>query len=569
MNSWWTAAILTVMGLAVSNAVGAPSNSGLAAELGCAYCHNDLPRQSALRELAPDLSAAGLRYRPAYLFEFLRNPVKVRQHLGRARMPDFHLSETEALSLVAFLERQRTIPGSWPELPPGLSAGQEWGRSELSPERLAQVRTESLVCLACHTLKDNGGHRAVEWANVGFRLQADWVKRYLVDPSMFGVSPTTMPALFYRLSTDGKHFEEITDRPAERIRLLVDYLFSLNQKDAPVLEQKFTVAKATFPAASAELGEALFRSQNCAACHRHHAISPTIEDAGPDLRGELSRVNPGWLTNYLRHPTAIRPFGYRPGSGNRMPDFHLTDQETREFIDYLTVAAPTQPPFNSSYQPQKSSAFTRNKAKLLLVEKLACLGCHRLGNQGGQIGPDLTQARLRLQPWYVHAMITNPRALNPRTIMPQLPLTAENAQLITDFLLQQDLPWESSHYLSPVNTPLIPFQANTAPGPLARDTYRTLCAICHGSDGQGDGFNSPFLPRPPTAHANPIYMSTRPDDTLYDGIAGGGAILNKSAYMPPWGHTLRPDQIKGLVAYMRTLCRCQPPAWSSDNETHR
>ena len=60
-------------------------------------------------------------------------------------------------------------------------------------------------------------------------------------------------------------------------------------------------------------------------------------------------------------------------------------------------------------------------------------------------------------------------------------------------------------------------------------------------------------------------MSFRPDDTLYDGIASGGAILNKSHFMPAWGETLSATEIKSLVAYMRSLCRCEGPGWSRDN----
>ena len=85
--------------------------SRLIADLGCAQCHSELPVHGTFRELTPDLGSAGLRYQPAYLFEFLQNPVKVRPHLGRARMPDFHLSQEEALALAAFPETQRTVSG--------------------------------------------------------------------------------------------------------------------------------------------------------------------------------------------------------------------------------------------------------------------------------------------------------------------------------------------------------------------------------------------------------------------------------------------------------------------------
>ena len=57
-------------------------------------------------------------------------------------------------------------------------------------------------------------------------------------------------------------------------------------------------------------------------------------------------------------------------------------------------------------------------------------------------------------------------------------------------------------------------------------------------------------------------MSTRPDDTLFDGISAGGFILNRSARMPPFGEMLSRDQIWGLVRYLRELCRCEGPRWS-------
>src|SRR4026207_1366585 len=89
----------------------------LLGELGCVQCHFDPKISSSLRERTPDLSSAGLRYNSAYLFDYLQNPVKVRRHLGRARMPDFRFSEKEALALTAFLEQQRQASGLWPDLP--------------------------------------------------------------------------------------------------------------------------------------------------------------------------------------------------------------------------------------------------------------------------------------------------------------------------------------------------------------------------------------------------------------------------------------------------------------------
>ena len=99
--------------------------------------------------------------------------------------------------------------------------------------------------------------------------------------------------------------------------------------------------------------------------------------------------------------------------------------------------------------------------------------------------------------------------------------------------------------------------------------YTAQCAPCHGVQGAGDGFNAPFLPVAPTAHADSAAMSQRPDDTLYDGIHAGGWILGKSHRMPAFGASLDHGEKRALVAYIRTLCRCQGPAWSRDGRRGR
>src|SRR5262249_49740683 len=153
-------------------------------------------------------------------------------------------------------------------------------------------------CLGCHTLGGQGGNRAVEWSNVSFRLQPDWVREYLIEPRRFGVAPTNMPALFYRLTDDQQRFEALVARPAERIQLLTDYLFSMNRDKREALDKEFAAARAKFPQANAALGEAIFRSQNCAACHRNKSISPLPAGAAPLLTQEARRVTEGWLTDY-------------------------------------------------------------------------------------------------------------------------------------------------------------------------------------------------------------------------------------------------------------------------------
>ncbi|MCG8603595.1 hypothetical protein MJD09_01160, partial [bacterium] len=97
--------------LICSEALGVPQARSpaevLISELGCVGCHLGLPDSTDIRDVSPDLSDAGLRFNPAYLFAYLQNPTKVRPYIWPTRMPDFKFSPEEALALTLYLETQR------------------------------------------------------------------------------------------------------------------------------------------------------------------------------------------------------------------------------------------------------------------------------------------------------------------------------------------------------------------------------------------------------------------------------------------------------------------------------
>jgi cytochrome c oxidase cbb3-type subunit 3 len=86
--------------------------------------------------------------------------------------------------------------------------------------------------------------------------------------------------------------------------------------------------------------------------------------------------------------------------------------------------------------------------------------------------------------------------------------------------------------------------------------YGQICATCHGQSGKGDGPGAAALNPKPRDHTDKEYMSKLTDDDLFKVIKNGGASVGKSPLMPPWGSTLKDDQIKDVIAYVRTLC-CQ------------
>jgi mono/diheme cytochrome c family protein len=216
--------------------------------------------------------------------------------------------------------------------------------------------------------------------------------------------------------------------------------------------------------------------------------------------------------------------------------------------------------------------FDQAKAATLLRDRLPCLGCHTLDGKGGKLAPELSTVRTRRDPAYIARVVMDPQGTVPGSLMPQTPMPAEWRALVVRYLggdsnmlaATSGAPMTvapasgGSVTLRPVSAP----PADTSGGAL----YARFCTGCHGTQGKGDGPNAASLPIPPARHASRDAMSARPDDALFDTIAGGGSIMNRSPRMPAYGTTLTSAQIRALVRHIRSLCQCTGPAWSSDGE---
>jgi cytochrome c oxidase cbb3-type subunit III len=199
--------------------------------------------------------------------------------------------------------------------------------------------------------------------------------------------------------------------------------------------------------------------------------------------------------------------------------------------------------------------FAERKAVTILRQQTPCLGCHELNGDGGRLAPSLTDVGTRRSAAYIRAMIDDPQRVVPGAAMPKPRLDSATKALIVGYLIQRA-------QSGPAPQTVIDNSQLTTPN--AKLLYVKWCSGCHGPTGAGDGPNAKYLPVPPAAHRDAIAMGKRPDDSLYDAIAGGGAIMGRSPRMPAFGGSLTPAEIRSLVAYIRTLCACQAPAWSRD-----
>ena len=85
--------------------------------------------------------------------------------------------------------------------------------------------------------------------------------------------------------------------------------------------------------------------------------------------------------------------------------------------------------------------------------------------------------------------------------------------------------------------------------------YQQFCGACHGLGGKGDGPGAASLKPKPRDHTDGKYMKTLSDDQLFKITKMGGPSVGKSPLMPPWGGALSDQDIKNVIAFIRTLAK--------------
>lgn len=446
-----------------------------------------------------------------------------------------------------------------------LPASSESATAPLPPVGGSELVAQ-LGCAGCHPgvgTANDARERAPSLASVGAHRSPAYIFAYLADPSRArsGDSRARMPDFHLddreRLAL-ALYLATLRD-DGEKTGVAVPTSFSKDESRA--LDAALERARDAHPEVSAATGERIFVSLGCAGCHALPGARRWLP--GPDLSAEGSRVKLTWLREFLAKPYSVRPFGAYVGSGSRMPDFHLSADEVDSLTAYL---GRKRSELASTDTLEKLSVFRTREVETLLRDRLPCLGCHRLGDDGGRIGPELTNVGARLRPSYIRAIIEDPEHVVPGTIMPRVPLPPRELGRVAAFLASLDSAGGRrsdsvrAGYLSLVDHPKTLPQSSDDAAAL----YGRICSNCHGPTGGGDGWNAAYLPVRPTAHSDAKYMSTRTDRTLYDGIAAGGYVLDRSNRMPPFGETLDRAQIQSLVGYIRKLCDCVGPEWSRD-----
>ncbi|MEM7416155.1 MAG: cytochrome c [Gemmatimonadota bacterium] len=202
------------------------------------------------------------------------------------------------------------------------------------------------------------------------------------------------------------------------------------------------------------------------------------------------------------------------------------------------------------------STVSVERTERMLENRLACLGCHVIGDEGGRIGPILNGLSDRLDEARLRAILEDAGTAIPGTVMPHQRMAPADRARLAAYLLEMGA--QEVDAGAAEAPPALPPGAEEDGAAL----YARHCAACHGDSGGGDGWNAMYLPVQPTVHADSAAMALRADDTLFDAIYAGGFVLDKSPRMPAFGDLFESAQIRALVDHIRTLCRCAQPPWA-------
>jgi len=230
------------------------------------------------------------------------------------------------------------------------------------------------------------------------------------------------------------------------------------------------------PEARLATGRNALAARGCTGCHVIPGVAPP--DHAPELDGLRDKVRPDWVRAWLADPAKVDP-------RHKMPTFRLAPEEIEALVAYLwtlpgvqLAAAPTEVQGDSD----------RGRTTLAT---LRCATCHRFEGRGGEFGPDLGLAGMKLDPVWLFNYLIDTHRLRPHTRMPGFRLAAQDAADIVAYAAEQWVP----------DSGVPPWQANAVPAAasLAGKGQKLFvdlgCGGCHLVAGKRAPAVAPALDR--------------------------------------------------------------------------
>jgi nitric oxide reductase subunit C len=182
-------------------------------------------------------------------------------------------------------------------------------------------------------------------------------------------------------------------------------------------------------------GKRTFEKYNCNDCH-------TILGFGayyaPDLTKVVQRIGEDGIRYRVKDPGKAFAASWR-----KMPNQNVSDAELDNLIAFFTWVGNVE---NGDWPPQDSKKRLSRGEEMMVVgvgvspgaavfQSRGCMNCHSLHGTGGTFGPALDTIGLKLSMEQVEHYIRNPKAANPKALMPaQKDLSDKELEEVAGFL---------------------------------------------------------------------------------------------------------------------------------------
>jgi mono/diheme cytochrome c family protein len=98
--------------------------------------------------------------------------------------------------------------------------------------------------------------------------------------------------------------------------------------------------------------------------------------------------------------------------------------------------------------------------------------------------------------------------------------------------------------------------ASAEPSDQAQKMFMTVCAVCHGAEGRGDGPGAANLNPKPRNYTDPAWQASVSDEDLKKTILVGGQGVGKSPMMPGQPQLKdQPEVLDGLIKIIRGFAK--------------
>lgn len=415
----------------------------------CIGCHK-LSGYERPEHISPSLTFVGSKVKRDWLVRWLKNP---KDYSRKTKMPRFTLNDEEINYIADYLmslQSSRSITGRGVLQYAPTTRPISFNKHDI---KNGEKLVNSLGCLGCHMIGEKGNAFAPEFTDIGDKVKPEWLYEFLKKPKAydpktiipdFMITENDIPGIAaYLMSLKSPPFNSPLVKGGYRG---VESSLTKGESrgvDSPPDDRRISEPSELLPESIAK-GKKLVKDLGCTGCHEIEKLSsgqnaPDLDGIGNKRVDELAFGNIADIKKTLINWMEIKVMN--PGSFasdkivTRMPDYGFSREQAESLVIFLLSLRKDSVPskYTKTLIDPERAEMRGKKA----FEKFNCLGCHKIDNEGGDTGPDLTEEAKKSRPEWLFSFLKRPHKIRAvpimKTRMPDFSLSDEEINTITNY----------------------------------------------------------------------------------------------------------------------------------------